>query len=448
MKKPFKKPSSSPDMGFQKKKIAMSKLSPGDLVEIKINDRVEKGKYLESHDRGVVLLKLDTGYNIGLKKEDISEIKVIERNDAKKKETKLKNSGDKPIIDFYMTGGTISSKLDPSTGGNTWLIDSNELFSTYPEVFDFADVRVKSPFMKASENMDSIDWIKLAKLIGKSLNDPQVKGVIVTHGTDFLHYTGAALSFMLGKLNKPVVLTYSQRSSDRGSSDSKMNLICSAHAALSDIAEVMLVGHATNNDDYCYALQGNKCRKMHTSRRDTFRPINCEPFAKIWSDGKIENVRDDFNKRNKSKVTVDAVFDSKIALVKFYPGQDPSIFEHYQKKGYKGIIVEVSGLGHLITAGKNNCLPVLKKVMDKGLLVYAAPQTLYGRLHPFVYSPGRKLDELGVGYLRDMLPETAFVKLGWVLGHKQWRGSVVTKKKMLESVSGEINDRLGDEFLN
>ena len=159
--------------------------------------------------------------------------------------------------------------------------------------------------------MDSKDWIRIAKLVEKSLNDPHVKGVIISHGTDFLHYTGAALSFMLGKLNKPVVLTYSQRSSDRGSADSRLNLICSAHMALADVSEVMLVGHANSDDDYCYALQGNKCRKMHTSRRDTFRPINCKPIAKVFEDGKIEMIRSNVSKRGdvKGKIKVDSLYD-------------------------------------------------------------------------------------------------------------------------------------------
>jgi len=420
----------------------------GDKVEILFEDkRKQEGILLESHNPGVLLLKLESGYNIGLKKDDISKIKVLEKKKIEKEIEEKKISGKKPIIDFYLTGGTISSKLDPSTGGVKWLIDSKELFNVYPGIFEVADIRVKSPFMKASENMDSKDWIRLAKLVGKSLNDSQVKGVIISHGTDFLHYTASALSFMLGKLNKPVVLTYSQRSSDRGSSDSRMNLICSAWMALGNVAEVMLVGHASTNDDYCYALQGNKTRKMHTSRRDTFRPINCKPIAKVWQDGKIEMIRNNVNKRNKHKIIVDGKFDDKIALIKFYPGQNPDILEYYRNKGYKGIIIEMSGLGHVISQGKNNWIPKLRQIIKKGMFVYAASQTIYGRLDSYVYSPGRKLEEIGVVFLGDILSETAFVKLGWVLGHKDWRGSVSTRLKMLENVSGEFNERLGASFL-
>ncbi len=419
----------------------------GDKIKVILDGRTEQGTLLDSHDRGVLLLKLENGYNIGLKKEDISNIKIIEKKKEKKESEELKLSGKKPIIDFYLTGGTISSKLDPETGGVKWLIEDKELFAMYPGIFEVADIRVKTPFSKASENMFGKDWIKLAKLVGKSLNNPQVKGVIISHGTDFLHYTSSALSFMLGKLNKPVVLTYSQRSSDRGSSDAQLNLICSAHMALGDIAEVMLVGHASTNDNYCYALRGTKVRKMHTSRRDTFRPINCKPIAKIWQDGKIEMIDNNVNKRGKKKIDVDAVFDDRVALLKFYPGQNPNVLDFYRKKRYRGLVIEMSGLGHVLSEGKNNWVPVLKKLIEKGMFVYAVPQTIYGRLDPFVYSPGRKLNKIGVVYLKDILPETGLVKLGWVLGHPNWRGSVATARKMLENISGEFNPHLGNEFL-
>jgi glutamyl-tRNA(Gln) amidotransferase subunit D len=261
--------------------------------------------------------------------------------------------------------------------------------------------------MKASENMDSEDWIKLAKQVKKSLEDENVKGVIVTHGTDFLHYSSAALSFFFPKSNKPIVLTYSQRSSDRGSSDAELNLLCSAKMALSDVAEVMLVGHATSSDDSCVALLGTKVRKMHSSRRDTFKPINCSPIAKITRSG-IEILRGDYNKRGKSDVKFDSanfVFENKVALVKFYPGQNPEILEHYLSLGYRGVVIEMSGLGHVLTEGSNNWIPVIKELVKKGITICATAQTVYGRLDPLVYSPGRELEKAGVIYLKDILPQ-------------------------------------------
>ena len=168
-------------------------------------------------------------------------------------------------------------------------------------------------------------------------------------------------------------------------------------------------------------------------------------MAKIMMNGKIETLLG-YNKRKKGKVEIDAVFEEKVGLLKFYPGQNPDILDYY-KKNFKGVVIEVSGLGHVLSEGKNNWISKLKEVIGKGLFVYAAPQTLYGRLDPYVYSPGRKLQEIGVVFLNDILPETALVKLGYVLAHKTWRGTVATKEKMLENLSGEFNNRLGNEFL-
>jgi glutamyl-tRNA(Gln) amidotransferase subunit D len=248
---------------------------------------------------------------------------------------------------------------------------------------------------------------------------------------------------MIRDLNKPVVLTYSQRSSDRGSSDSELNLYCAAKAALSDIAEVMLVGHANSDDDFCYALPGTKTRKMHTSRRDTFKAINSSPIAKITRD-KIEILRN-YNKRNKNQAKLDDSFEPNVALIKFYPGQDPEILNWHAKNGYRGIVIEMSGLGHVLTEGSRNWVPVIKELVKKGITVCAAPQTLYGRLDPLVYSPGRELEKAGVIYLKDILPETAFVKLGWALG--KTKNNEEIRRLMLENISGEFNERLGEEFI-
>jgi glutamyl-tRNA(Gln) amidotransferase subunit D len=419
-----------------------SKPQAGDEISVKAGKREEQGILLESHEPNIILLKLGTGYNIGIKKRDIKKIKVVRKRkkEEDEEEKKIKGKG-KPRIEIIITGGTIASSLDAKTGGVKWLTSPSKFLNFYPEILDKVDVRVVNPFMKASENMGGEDWVKLAKIVARALNDHNVKGVIITQGTDFLHYTAAALSFFLN-VNKPVVLTYSQKSIDRGSSDARLNLRCAAQAAISDIAEVMLVGHANMNDDFCYALKGNKCRKMHTSRRDTFRPINRRPIAKVWPN-KIEIISE-HKKRKKGKIKADAVFNDKTALLKFYPGQDPKILDFYKK--YKGIVIEMSGLGHVITEGKKSWIPKLKELVGKGVVICAAAQTLYGRLDPFVYSPGRELEKLGIIYLEDMLPETALVKLGWVLGHKNLNKEKV-KEMMLKNVAGEFNKRLDEGFL-
>ncbi len=422
----------------------------GDFVQIKKGKDITKGTLLESYEQGILLLKLKSGYNIGIKKSDVTSTKVIERyKESGQEEIQIKKDNEKKNIGMIITGGTISARLDYKTGGVSWLTNPEQLFKFYPKIFDIVNIqKIEVPFMMASENMSGKEWQIIAKTAFDLLQDNNVHGLIITHGTDFLHYTSAALSFFLRNLKKPVVLTYSQRSTDRGSSDAALNLECAARAAVSDIAEVTLVGHASLNDEFCYALPGTKTRKMHSSRRDTFRPINALPFAKIWPDRieKISQYRTREIAKKSGKFQLDNKFENKVALIKFYPGQSPDIIDFYAKN-YKGIVVEASGLGHLpVGSIKHNWLAKLKKLINNGLIVCAAPQTLYGRLDPYVYSPARQLLDAGVIYLEDMLPETAFVKLGWVLA--KTKDKEKAKELMLENFSHEINKRLTtQEFL-
>lgn len=415
----------------------LGQAKPGDMIKLSLVKKEYKGTLLESHDeKGIVLLKLDSGYNIGINKKDILEIKVLKKAIEKKEEPELKKDREKPNIAIVVTGGTISSELDPKTGAVKSLTSPEKLFRFYPGIFRKANLlKVEVPFMKSSENITFHDLQKIARTAARLLNDSNIRGIIITHGTDTLHYTSAALSFFLQNLNKPVVLTYSQRSIDRASSDAALNLECSAIAALSDIAEVIVVGHATIDDDYCYALRGTKTRKLHSSRRDAFKPVNAGPLAKITKESFIP--LSNYRTRIKGKVKTDLKFEKKVALVKVYPSQTPEILDYYLRKKYKGIVLELFGLGHV--PGKN-WIKKLKEIRRKGVVVCAAAQTIYGRLDPLVYSNGRELLKSGLIFLEDMLAETALVKLGWVLGHKDWKNKV--KEKMLENIAGEFSDML------
>ncbi|MBD3247360.1 Glu-tRNA(Gln) amidotransferase subunit GatD [Candidatus Pacearchaeota archaeon] len=421
---------------------------PGDRVEIHLAKIIYEGILLESpeSEQGIVLLKLDSGYNIGFKKKDVFDVKLLEQFKEEKQELELKKEKGKPNIAMIITGGTIAARLNPKKGGVDWLTSPENLLKYYPGVFDKVNVvKVKVPFMKASEDMDYKDWKKIARVSEKLLNDSNIKGIIITHGTDFLHYTSAALSFFLNatsKLNKPVVLTYSQRSIDRASSDANLNLRCAALAASSDIAEVMLVGHSSSNDDYCLAMPGTKVRKLHTSKRDAFKIVNGKAFARIYPDKLIKE--SEYNVKNTSKCKTDLKFDGRVALVKIYPGQEPSILDYYVKNKYKGLVLEMSGLGHAPTKrARKGWTNKLKDIQKKGVIVCAAAQTVHGRLDPLVYSNGRELLETGIIYLEDMLAETALVKLGWVLGHEEWTNNKQDiKEKMLDNFSREFSDRL------
>lgn len=412
---------------------------PGDKVEVHFVKEIYEGTLLESpeNEKGVVLLKLGNGYNIGFNKKDVLKIRTLRKAKVSEEKFEIKKDSSKPNIAMVITGGTISSRYDSRTGGVHPLDTPESLFKFYPEIFERVNIaKIEIPFMKFSENMNHKDWQKIAKVCEKLLNEPNISGVVVTHGTDFLHYTASALSFFLGKVNKPVVLTYSQRSIDRASSDANLNLVCSAEVAgLSDIAEVVLVGHANSEDNFCYAMPGAKVRKLHTSRRDAFKVVNDKPIAKVFPN-KIEILKN-YNKRNKTKIKADTKFEEKVALVKFYPGQSSEILDFYLKNKYKGLIIELAGIGQV----SDVWIKKIKEIVKKGIVVCGTSQCINGRVDGFVYSAGRKLKDAGMIYLDDMLSETALVKLGWVLGHKNWN----VKEKMLENISGEFNERLGFE---
>lgn len=462
------------------------------LKGVKIGDRIQirKGKNtyegilmprIEIGDNDCIVLKLKSGYNIGIKLEKGVKVEKINKKYAQVEHTALISEGghikkisasgeehesghikkissldevgevgyikkfrkDKPPISIVVTGGTITSKVDYKTGGVTSLVKPEELLVNAPELYDIVNVRkIESPFIKMSESFNYKDWQKMAQNIVKLLNGDD-QGVILTQGTDTLHYTGAALSFMIRNLSKPVVLVGSQRSIDRPSSDSNMNLICGSHIAVSEIAEVGTCMHGSMNDDYCLFIRGTKVRKMHTSRRDAFRPINERALAKVWMDGKIKIKNEIYKKRTDEKVKTDLKFEPKVALVKYFPGASPEIIDFYLKKGYKGLVVEATGLGQVSSlsggAGKEAWTPVLRKAVEKGMSVCFAAQTIYGRLKPFVYSEAREAFESGVIFLKDMLPETALIKLGWVLGHtRKWEK---VSEMMLTNYAGEISER-------
>jgi len=418
----------------------------GDYVLVHKGKEIFEGTLLLSPEKGVLLLKLDNGYNVGFDKKEILKVEVLKKSESQKKDFKVPFSDKKPNIAMVILGGTISARLNPGKGGVDFVEKPDDLFNYYPEIFEKVNVlKIEVPFMKASENMDYKDWKKIADRVCKLINQKEISGVIVTHGTDTIHYTSSALSFFLKNLGKPVVLTYSQRSIDRGSSDARLNLLCSAQVAVSNFSGVVVVGHSSTNDDFCYGLLGTKVRKMHSSKRDAFKSINREPLFKIYED-RIERVSQYFLRNENKRCFVDSKFEEKIALLKFYPGQDPKILDYYLEKGYKGIILEMVGLGHVATTGARiSWIRKLKEVQKKGLIICGVSQTIYGRLNPLVYVTGRELLETGIIYLKDMLSETAFVKLGWVLGHKEWAGNKEKiKEKMLENIAGEISNCILD----
>ena len=437
--------------------LKRKRIGIGDRIAVTKGKKIYEGLLMpktDAGDPGSVVIKLNSGYNIGLKfgkgmkigksitpePAAVLEEERYELGRIDKKLLKVNFDKSKPPVTLIATGGTIASRVNYRTGGVTGVSSPKEILHNIPELSTIANMKMSVPFTKMSEDMDYRDWQEIARIAARKLNSGD-KGIIITHGTDALHFTSAALSFFLQNLHKPVVLVGAQRSSDRGSSDAGMNIICSTHASVSDIGEVGICMHGSLNDSYCLFMRGTKVRKMHTSRRDAFRPINDLPLAKVWSNGKIEKINKNYNKRNnKEKVKLDIKFEPKVAILKAYPGSEPGIIDYLVKKGYKGFVVESMALGHVPTFAKKSWIETVKKYTNKGIPFVSTSQSLYGRVNPNVYTNLRVFyHTAGAIPGEDMLPETAYVKLGWVLGHTTKPEKV--REMMLTNYAGEITKR-------
>lgn len=410
-------------------------ISVGDTVRINKEDISYEGILLdrsEDSEDGYLVLKLSSGYNIGVAIED-STAELIETGDKPNigySGDKIDKDPNKMDISIISTGGTVSSIIDYKTGAVHPAFTAEDLLRANPELLEYANYNVKALYNILSENMKPKYWVEAAESIADDISDGS-EGVVVAHGTDTLHYTAAALSFML-KTPVPVIITGAQRSSDRPSSDAHMNLIHSVISAKSDLAEVSVCMHGSLNDTYTYLHKGTKVRKMHTSRRDTFRSVNFDPIAKIENDKMDINPHYSYTKRNQNELRVNSAIEEKVGFVKSFPGISSEFIDYHIDKGYKGLVIEGTGLGHV----PDNLISSLKRANDENIPVIMTSQCLYGKVNMNVYSTGRQIIDAGVISGRDMTPETAYVKLCWALGQSD-------KKAEVEDI---INTNIAGEF--
>jgi glutamyl-tRNA(Gln) amidotransferase subunit D len=334
-------------------------------------------------------------------------------------------------VRIISTGGTIASKVDYRTGAVTSQFSSEEILSEVPELKDICNVDSTLLFNILSENMKPEYWVKLANEIYSSIKRG-FEGVIVTHGTDTMAYTSSAISFMVST-PVPIVFVGSQRSSDRPSSDATMNLICSAQTAISDLGEVVVVMHGTTSDDFCYIHRAVKVRKNHTSRRDAFQSVNQSPLGKVYyPSGEIEWLTERVMRGERELKLRDGI-EERCVLIKFFPGLKPDVLEYYYGEGYRGFVLEGTGLGHVST----DWVDTIKKISDDSLIVMTS-QCLWGRVCDRVYDTGRDLLNAGVIEGEDMLPEVALIKVMWLLGNYSLESA---KELVKKNLVGEVNPR-------
>jgi len=383
-------------------------MEEGDRVKAVCRGVVYEGILMPSTSEYVVL-KLDNGYNIGIRPE---RVELLEKRPPASEERRvLARREGLPEVSILSTGGTIASKVDYRTGAVSPKFDAQDIVEAIPEMGELANFNARVVFSILSENMQPSHWVKLASAVYEEI-DGGTDGVLIAHGTDTMAYTAAALSFMLCT-PVPVVLVGAQRSADRPSSDSAMNTLCATRVAVSDIAEVSVVMHGTTSDDHCLVHRGCKVRKMHTSRRDAFRSINAFPIASVSYPELELKVLSSHRRRGEAKLELHERLEERCALIKYTPGAPSELLDFYVDRGYRGIVIEGTGLGHV----GSHWIPSIQRATEEGVLVVITSQCLFGRVCDRVYDNGRDMLRAGVIEGEDMLPEVALVKLMWLLGN-------------------------------
>jgi len=384
-----------------------------------------------------IVLKIATGYNIGI---DIATITAMTEIGYKKANYKIPEkefpvTPGLPKVKLLGTGGTIASRLDYRTGAVIPAFTPGELYGAVPELADICNLTTEKLFAVFSENMGPEQYKKLAVAIGKEIENG-IDGIVIGHGTDTLHYTAAALTFMVQNPPVPIVLVGSQRSSDRPSSDAALNLMHATTAAgHGDIAEVMVCMFGPTSDEYGLLHRGTRVRKMHSSYRSTFRTIGDTPLAMITRQG-LTHIKQDYNPRRKDRqVIIKPYFEEKVGMIYYYTNMQPDMIDSMVDNGYKGIIIIGTGLGHV----NKPLYPAIERAVKKGVAIYMTVQTLWGYVHMFVYDTGRDLMAQGVVPAENMLPEVAYIKLGWALGQTSDLEKV--KEIMMTPINDETTPR-------
>ncbi|MDR2700233.1 MAG: Glu-tRNA(Gln) amidotransferase subunit GatD [Nitrososphaerota archaeon] len=412
----------------------------GDIICITSKGKTYEGILIPRSELGNatnIIIKMKNGYNVGIA---VSEGDIIEKVGVGTKPMFVspalpEQNSVLPHVVLMSTGGTIASRVDYRTGAVRSAISASDLYGVVPELSEIARVDTEIVFSLYSENLTPKNWTELAQKVADYIKQG-VDGIVIAHGTDTMGYTAAALSFALQNLPIPVIFVGAQRSSDRPSSDAATNLIGAVKTAgEASFAEVGLAMHETISDSVIAVHRGVKVRKCHTSRRDTFKSINGFPIAKVLNQEIILQTHD-YQRRDCSKqLILKPDFCEKVALVKFYPGMDSSVIDFYVNHGFRGILLEGSGLGHVSMF----CFEAIKNAIAKGVIVALASQCIWGRVNMNVYDTGRDLLNLGVIPLDDVLPETGLVKLMWTLGQTS---DIKEVKQLLKiNIAGEFTSR-------
>lgn len=321
------------------------------------------------------------------------------------------------------TGGTIASV--PSEEGLTPKLTADELTSYI--TIENQPYRLDSQILMNidSTNMQPEHWREIAEAIYQNYDN--YDGFVVTHGTDTMAYTAAALSYMIQNSNKPIVLTGSQVPIGFPKTDAKKNIRDALRFACENVGGVFVVFDGR-------VILGTRAVKMRTKSYDAFESIN-HPYIAY-----IHNNRIDYQyelEPTHEKLQFDSSLCPDVFLLKLHPGTKPEIFD-YIRHLYRGVIIESFGSGGVPFQGRN-LLPKIKELIDDGMAVVITTQCLEEGEDLTLYEVGRKVAQNTVILSGDMNTEAIVPKLMWALG--KTTNLLEIKKIMETSVANDITPK-------
>lgn len=333
----------------------------------------------------------------------------------------------KPSIFAVGIGGTLAA----TTVNGTWKpgeLTVTGILSFVPQINGLFEIEATNLFRMDSTNMQPENWLTLAQTIYHKIND--FDGIVVTHGTDTMGYTAAALSFLIQNLNVPVVFTGSQVIPSNIGTDARRNIIDAMRVAgTANLAESVIVFNGK-------ILRGNRTKKFREIDFDAFECVGMPPLGKVEQEIKLTGNQ---VKRSKRKPKLFNKIETNVALVKIHPGFNPQRLENLIDSEVKGLVLEGYGSGNVPTE-KRNIVKMIQKATEKEIPVVITTQCTLGASWVYLYEAGVKALEAGAIAGHDILSETALVKLMWVLGQTTKIEKV--KQMMKTNYAGEITPGL------